>query len=860
MGFGINSKGNVEHWSRIADYSSAERAEISDELPIPSGERVVINDHAKLYSKYTDSLIFVDNKNKDFELTYLIEHFYDTFDMQNGKTERLRIVKDILKYMNAHNTFSVSQEVINNPNFQYLIRNYINKHNLSKISETAAKNLAIRRIQSVCSDVRNIQSAHSPIDRATGKLTSYLSKLPGRKGGSAYDGISIYKLQEDNLTGKAVVGVMANALKAYLSMTQYFNQYYKNNDNVTGLPYFFNHFELNGKSYDISTLSNVRITDEQFQEIVKASLELSGVSDKEFKLVETEEDVSIILSAFTTLATDNAKMLALAKMRASLNLASMHCYLAMFGVPFSDIINYTTSPLFTDLYELTKANGYIGKDGTVTDTVWKELGERAKKGKDYNSSDVEQLHRLYNLAQELRTFTSLLGINGGIKSQVESAIKMKNTFETVYEQQMRRLNINESTEALAIELCNLHGLNPSGNALQMFKDKINNLAPFLQKYDLNLFKIKVDMNKYFNDAEYRRGVVQAYDLIKGTVNVFDIINHLPHFYEMIRSFNTYLQKMKASAKSEFVLFQAEKLFKPGNINNFDGEFMQRMYKLDYNFSDFVIRRIQRFYDDYIVSDFIKDKIAPIIKITYLKNEKLYNVDLDTQNGLDQFKDLTFSIIAKLKTIEKNNEFLKSLIFVTNENNETGEQELNMQMNFNLDSLTKKNSEADVLKYNQIVGGFNQIMNYEISKLLDDYKNTSDYNLTVGDILYLYNTIFNLDAPGQNTLSSLFGKYIISERIDGKTSIPLLKFEIEKEYELRNRKLIPKEDLFNYYIFRNRIPKRLNGKMNYNGKVIQVNSPLINLNTVTDNSYVFKAFEQFRKAIRDNILNIYIGKC
>ena len=41
------------------------------------------------------------------------------------------------------------------------------------------------------------------------------------------------------------------------------------------------------------------------------------------------------------------------KLRASLNLASMHCYLAMFGVPFKDIVEYTTSTLFTDLYELT---------------------------------------------------------------------------------------------------------------------------------------------------------------------------------------------------------------------------------------------------------------------------------------------------------------------------------------------------------------------------------------------------------------------------------------------------------------------------------------------------------------------------
>jgi len=81
--------------------------------------------------------------------------------------------------------------------------------------------------------------------------------------------------------------------------------------------------------------------------------------------------MSIILSAMVTLATDNAKELALAKLHASLNLASMHTYLLMMGVPFKEIVEYTAkSKIFTDLYNLTKADTWSGLSGNLNYKIW----------------------------------------------------------------------------------------------------------------------------------------------------------------------------------------------------------------------------------------------------------------------------------------------------------------------------------------------------------------------------------------------------------------------------------------------------------------------------------------------------------
>ena len=656
---------------------------------------------------------------------------------------------------------------------------------------------------------------------------------------------------------------MANALKAFLSMSQYFNQYYKFNKDKElspeARPFFFNKFTLNGKEYSLANLANVRMTDYQAQQITTFASNLSGLTED---ILTTKEDVSIILSAFTTLATDNAKMLALAKLRASLNLASMHCYLAMFGVPFADIVAYTTSPIFNDLYELTKANGYTNSDGNVNNKVWRALMLNAQSGK-YTVDEVQQLKRLYNLAQELRQFTSVLGVNQGLKSGVEESVAFQKLFKGLYNEQFNKLQTFgsiEGVDSLVEAICKLHGIEKNPEIEKFYKDKIQKVIPFLEKYNLKLYDLQIDMNRYFNDAEYREGIVDIYDIIKGTINIFDVINKLPHFYEMVRAFNTTLQKVQVGAKSRFVLSQSEQYFHPENIVNKDGDY--QMFKLDYRYNDYVIRRIQKFYDDYVISDFILEKIAPIMNLSYTKSltqndTRQYSVDLKKANGLNEFKQLVFDVISKLKVQNPDNEFLMALVPVNiNKNTETA-PDYRYQLGFNLDSLSQKASQADTLKYNQIVGGFNKVMNTSISDLLDSYHNASNYNLTVGDILFLYNTIFNLDAAGQNSLSSLFGQYISDSTEDG---IPVMKYSIEQEYDRGKREINPDEDLLNYYIFRPRIPARLNGVMEYKGKRIQNNSPLVNLNTVQDTKHVLESYERFVEALKQNVLTIDIGDC
>jgi len=63
-------------------------------------------------------------------------------------------------------------------------------------------------------------------------------------------------------------------------------------------------------------------------------------------LTMKNDNASLLISALVSLATDNAKELALAKMNASIDLACMHLFLVVMGYSPKEIIQYTTSPAF----------------------------------------------------------------------------------------------------------------------------------------------------------------------------------------------------------------------------------------------------------------------------------------------------------------------------------------------------------------------------------------------------------------------------------------------------------------------------------------------------------------------------------
>ena len=62
---------------------------------------------------------------------------------------------------------------------------------------------------------------------------------------------------------------MANALKAFLTITLYFNNYYSSHKNISDsdIPYFLNQITINNKVYSMSSIANSQMEEEQLKVI-----------------------------------------------------------------------------------------------------------------------------------------------------------------------------------------------------------------------------------------------------------------------------------------------------------------------------------------------------------------------------------------------------------------------------------------------------------------------------------------------------------------------------------------------------------------------------------------------------------------
>lgn len=137
-----------------------------------------------------------------------------------------------------------------------------------------------------------------------------------------FDGISIHALQEINSVGKQTVGVMANGIKVFFALTQYYNQFYRNNpsaqDILDSYKWFNNKLTLlvsdeEGKEKRItlptSFVADVRIIEERIKELSKAWANLLG--NPERQLYYNNNTASLQQSSLISLATDKKVFTAL---------------------------------------------------------------------------------------------------------------------------------------------------------------------------------------------------------------------------------------------------------------------------------------------------------------------------------------------------------------------------------------------------------------------------------------------------------------------------------------------------------------------------------------------------------------------
>ena len=787
--YDLDDNGIYRAWSPLFDYTSAETLTLSEELPTPTGEKIKIEFLPELI---TGDIPIPDN--------FINLDFYIGVENVNPN---LQNSIDVIKIVNAN-----KGKIFYTTNKNYKgLQHIINSHNTFKYSIEAGNNKIFSGIKKIITDLENKVSAESPID-----MTDH--QLPAQKMDSGLknleDGTSKWKVKSDNQIGKVTVGPMANGAKVFFGLTQYFNSKYKKSagNKIDPLTYFERNFTFGANTYKKTTIADVFLNKNQKQlirgyieqqlanipgiikqidettgnvvytqpiKIKDVNFDLKFVLDKNNSLVFSENDASLPISSLISAATDNAKELLLAKLNAGMDFAGMHIYLTVMGFSVKDITDFMTHPAINEIAKKLSSNRFTGnapKKYKVVADVLKAYNFDENTNKD---AFIKQFNSISQGADELKNMNIFLGLNKGIDGSFDALHKLMTNMSKI--PVIRQLELTGDNDSIV-----------------EFKKAVLNDKPYLRD-DLEGFNIivnrlvkngiigeKVDMFKFVKDSNYQKDIIDYYNLVKHTINIYDVAMNLPHIKEMLVSFVYTVELVKnGSNKYRFatsvpeILETYASLISKKNLKEENIQYNFGKKNAGIKFDEKMFAKIIPLYDEMVISEWLKSdnlkglhlKVSDLSKLTKGKvnvfkdvasNDTIPATDtdiiyLDTPKGIANFiYNVEQIIIPHLKRKNPDNKFMNDLIY---ESGNRYSKKFRPKLNYS----SNEQDEIKLLEYDESLKSFNRISNNSIEEGMFTFGNKS---LSVGDIMFLYNTIVNKDKFGPARLTKIFDNYVQTE--------------------------------------------------------------------------------------------------
>lgn len=362
------------------------------------------------------------------------------------------------------------------------------------------------------------------------------------------------------------------------------------------------------------------------------------------------------------------------------------------------------------------------------------------KGKTEMEEDIAQFKQLWDLSSEMSTISSAwLGLNQGIPTSKTDILKRLNRMSSIVSERENLLGINtetlydEKTPTLETAISNIMANN---STLTNVEERLKNA------YEANIIN-NFDIVKYLQDANYAKQVNDYYDLIKGSINVFDMLNYLPQYQQILKLFNNVVTSDEALASKSRLINRIAK----NNIN------------------DELINGIVRYADQLTCFNFISQQ--PIIKLDsnitgfnrYFNKVQVNNIDMSELNGIATFKHwIENEFMQYLKDNYSDNLLYKHLEVMPTQSGTI--------LTVDIDLLHPDISEYTKKAYDEILKGI-----YEFDTI--DFKDTG---YKISDLLQLYNIANNKNQYGTDRLTTIF------KRLDRQDSIINKFFKYEAEYD------------------------------------------------------------------------------
>ena len=359
MSYEVGEDGLIESGSRLSKFIGVERAFY---LNLPTG---------KLFTLKKDGAIISEN-----DVVEIVRGNVDVINRILSGSRDIRFAEPVTK--RDKNSINRYERLKKRALFM------LNLHEKSYVSDTAIRNRVIHGILRVAKDPKNQLNFTSPISTDTQQAAADNSELGKDERHISMDiPSSKFMMQEQNMVGKACIGITAVALKCYFAKSYYYNsvlndqipallsqgKYQDAVDTLTSL--VFNN-PITGR---ITTLANVNLRD-LISFVEKTGLQtLEGVAvtsklnkwykDNKFNLLDclkelktqsNRVDCAMELSGLLSSATDNAKLLILSKINATTKFIDIYTVALQMGCTFEEIASIMTHPIFNALSKLVGNN------------------------------------------------------------------------------------------------------------------------------------------------------------------------------------------------------------------------------------------------------------------------------------------------------------------------------------------------------------------------------------------------------------------------------------------------------------------------------------------------------------------------
>lgn len=616
--FDIDSNGVLQLWSPYSDLTNVEMRKASENLPMPTGQEVQIqesdkiDDCTRLFTEYGDlfniKLAWDYNKetkeHTQSQTEVAISLNINTPEQLSKFGKMLKEVKVINVPSNGYipqfmksvgNLFIIKNREQFNSLFQK-IKEIIDNHNLyldridkDKLS-TIVNNYTMMSMYNTIIDPVNLIEAQTSVDGTTGPLKDETKKsAEGKEAKNRTPGNFVNKYQSivENQVGKEAIAICATGLKAFFGLTQYNNWVlnYGTAEQQSRLLLNNNHqgHLIGSKVY--KTLANIRSKDPN---TITNSDVLEALSQ-----VTNDNDAALTLSALLSLATDNAKELALSKLNASTKTIGMYIYGITIGMDFKDIAKILMSPTGSIVTSLLEGDVFTGKrEVSQPVDVFKYFEYCPKEllnkydvhqdpeGTTIPISPLQKFSELFRQQQSLKknddlgkavsafgkaryTIQEKLSSLESLRSQYNSpskyAQRMYNQLiDSIEEYVLNLSNIDEKVLSdlytLAQGAKEMRRLGSIFSLNQGIKSDPEGLLRQVNLIERAVYDITkdekdlIDINKFAFDEAYRQRAINAYENVKHSFNILEAVATVPHFMGYVQTLAVALREVSESFK------------------------------------------------------------------------------------------------------------------------------------------------------------------------------------------------------------------------------------------------------------------------------------------------------------------------